>query len=88
MRKPAPRKTAGKSAPAPAAPPKRDRSRLNAAEAALDDHRRRAVRERAALLRERKTLEMRAEHLEAELQRDEARLAEAVERERRRFEQD
>jgi hypothetical protein len=65
-RKPAPRKK------------KADRTKLDRAERALDEFHRRAVRERSAILRAQKTLDLKAGALDEELDAEEARLSEAV----------
>ncbi len=66
--------------------PKADRSKLDRAEEALREFRKRAVRERSAILRERRALDLKAEALEEDLDAEEERLEEAVEDARERYE--
>jgi colicin import membrane protein len=67
-----------KKAPPPR-PKKADRSKLDRAEKALEDFRKRGVRERNAILRAQKELDLKAAALEDELDAEEERLEQAVE---------
>lgn len=84
------RKTGRHSAKAPTLKPpkprKPDRSKLDRAEDALEDFRKRALRERAALLRARKALDLKAEDLETELEAERQRLEKAIEDAREAYE--
>lgn len=82
------RKQPAKSAPVhqPKDPPKPaprkrkvDRSKLDRAEAALEAFRKKAVRERAAIIRAQKALDLKADALEVDLEIEEAKLEEALE---------
>jgi hypothetical protein len=66
--------------------PKADRSKLDSAEDALEAFRKRALRERSAILRAQKELDLRIEALEAELDEEQERLEAAVEKARARYE--
>jgi hypothetical protein len=73
------------------APPRKkkaDRSRLDRAEEALDELKKRAVRERAAIVRAQKALDLKAEALEEELDAERERLEELVEQARAKYERD
>jgi hypothetical protein len=77
------------SAPKATKPPKRrkaDRSKLDKAEAAFDAFSRRAVRERAAIVRAQKALDLKAEALEDELDAEKAELKGALEAARKAYE--
>ena len=86
------RRTPTRAHPAPAArkPPARkrkaDRSKLDQAEQALADFKKRAVRERAAIIRAQKALDLKAETLEDELQAEHERLDDALVQARERSE--
>jgi colicin import membrane protein len=77
----------GRTAPRPTRveKPKPHRLQLDRAENALDEFRRRAIRERAAILRERKSLDRRAQLLEQELEEERIRLERALEVARARY---
>jgi hypothetical protein len=76
-----------KPAPKPAAKRhKPDRTKLDRAEDALQEFQKRAVRERAALLRARKALDLKAEDLEEELEAEQERLENALEKARDKYE--
>lgn len=65
---------------------KADRSRLDRAEQALDDFKKRAVRERAAIVRAQKALDLKAETLEEQLEAEQERLEEMLEDARQKYE--
>jgi hypothetical protein len=75
-KKPAPRKK------------KADRARLDRAEQALTEFKKRALRERAAIVRAQKALDLKAETVEEELEAERERLEEAVEEAREKYEAD
>jgi colicin import membrane protein len=79
---------AGAVAKKKSAPKRRkvDRGKLDRAEKALDDFHKRAVRERAAILRARKALDLKAEALGEELDAEQEKLEEAVDDARDRYE--
>jgi hypothetical protein len=85
------RKPAHRAEKAPARKPaarrrKPDRTKLDRAEDALQEFQKRAVRERAALLRARKALDLKAEELEEDLEAEQERLETALEQARERYE--
>ena len=65
---------------------KADRSKLDKAEDALADFRKRAIRERAAIVRAQKALDLRAEELEADLDAEQERLEDLLEEARADYE--
>lgn len=88
------RKKLSAASPAPAAakkaPARRkrkaDRTKLDKAEHALADFKRRAVRERAGIIRAQKALDLKAEALEEELDAEQQRLEENLEEAREKYE--
>lgn len=70
---PAPAPSASKK-PAPKKKRKADRTKLDRAEEALADFKKRAVRERAAIIRAQKALDLKAEAIEEELDAEQERL--------------
>jgi hypothetical protein len=72
--------------PAPRKKRKADRSKLDRAEQALDDFRKRAVRERAAIIRAQKALDLKAEALEEDLAEEQERLEQLFEEAREKYE--
>lgn len=90
---PARRKKAAVPAPPPAPKVdarkrKADRAKLEKAEAALADFHKRSVRERAAIIRAQKALDVKAEALEVDLAAEEEELEAALEAAREAFETD
>jgi hypothetical protein len=77
---------AKKPIPKPPKPRKADRSKLDRAEDTLEEFHKRAIRERAALLRARKALDLKAEDLEADLEAEQDRLEKALENAREKYE--
>jgi len=75
--------TAGKK---PAAKRKADRTKLDRAEQAIDDFKKRSVRERAAILRAQKALDLKAAALEEELDDEQERLEQILEEARDQYE--
>jgi hypothetical protein len=65
---------------------KPDRSKLDQAEEALTEFRKRSVRERAAIIRAQKALDLKAEELEQELSEEEEQLEAEIETARERYE--
>jgi hypothetical protein len=65
---------------------KADRTKLDRAEQALNDFKKRAVRERAAIIRAQKALDLKAEALEEELDAEQERLEETLEEAREKYE--
>jgi len=81
-------------APTPGAAPKpalrkqrnADRTELNRAEQALNDFKKRAVRERAAIIRAQKALDLKAEEMEEDLGAEQERLEQLLEEAREKYE--
>lgn len=65
---------------------KADRTKLDRAEQALDDFKKRSVRERAAIIRAQKALDLKAEALEEDLEAEQERLEEILEEAREQYE--
>jgi hypothetical protein len=65
-----------------------DRTKLDRAEQALEDFKKRAVRERAAIIRAQKALDLKAEALEEDLDAEQERLEELLEEARDKYEEE
>jgi hypothetical protein len=72
--------------PAPRKKRKTDRTKLDRAEQTLDEFKKRAVRERAAIIRAQKALDLKAEALEEELGAEQERLENLLEEAREKYE--
>lgn len=83
---PAAAETAKKKKPAAKKKKKADRAKLDRAEQAIDDFKKRSVRERAAIIRAQKALDLKAEALEEELEAEQERLEEVLEEARELYE--
>ncbi|MBK8840834.1 MAG: hypothetical protein IPO30_19770 [Hyphomonadaceae bacterium] len=77
-RPPAPARETAKKKPAVRKKRKVDRSKLDRAEQALEDFKKRSVRERAAIIRAQRALDQKTEALEQELEAEEERLEELL----------
>ena len=82
----APKKSTGPAKKVSPPKRKRDRARLDKAEDALTEFRKRAVRERAAIIRAQTALDLKGEQLEEELDAEEVRLEAEIEKARDLYE--